>query len=319
MLTPRRLQHLLALVNHAHFGRAAHALNISQPALSKSIQALEAEVGVTLLERKHGEVIPTLFGQLVLRHSQAALSAEADLRREIDMLTGLETGSLKVALGPYPSILSGFASAARLHAKHPDLDLSVHVSSWREVAEHVLLRKVDLGIADITTIRSDEQFITEALDQNSGYFFCRPEHPILGNARISLKELVQYPWVATRFPPHVAANLPPEHSAAGSIDPLTGDFIPAIELNVPMQLGEFLKDSNALVMAPLKVMEQALREGRAHRLIISNFKLRVGYGFIYLRDRSLSPASLAYMQEVRAMEAEIFAKDTVLNAELFNT
>ena len=62
MITQRRLQHLLALVEHAHFGRAASALDISQPALTKSIQALESELGVTLIDRKHGAVGPTAFG-----------------------------------------------------------------------------------------------------------------------------------------------------------------------------------------------------------------------------------------------------------------
>ena len=45
MITQRRLRHLLLLVEYGHFGRAAAALNISQPALTKSIQALEAELG----------------------------------------------------------------------------------------------------------------------------------------------------------------------------------------------------------------------------------------------------------------------------------
>ncbi|MGB9193487.1 MAG: LysR family transcriptional regulator [Azonexus sp.] len=70
MITQRRLQHLLALVEHAHFGRAASALDISQPALTKSIQALESELGVTLIDRKHGTVGPTVFGELVLQHSK---------------------------------------------------------------------------------------------------------------------------------------------------------------------------------------------------------------------------------------------------------
>lgn len=315
MLTPRRLQHLLALVNHAHFGRAAHALNISQPALSKSIQALEAELGVTLLERNHGEVLPTLFGKLVLRHSQAALSAESDLRREIDLLTGLEIGSLKVALGPYPSILSGYASVVRLLAKHPNLHISTHVTSWLDAAELVLLRKADLGIADLHSLQGDEQLITESLGQHSAHFFCSPDHPILSCPRITLNELARFPWVATRLPARVAVHFPADHCAAGSIDPQSGDFIPAIEINVPMQLTGFLNGSKALVLAPLMAMEQALRSGQAKRLAIQNFNLHSGYGFIYLRDRSLSPAALAYMHEIRTLEAELLEKEALLNAE----
>ena len=83
MITQLRLQHLIALVEHAHFGRAAEALHISQPTLSKSIQGLEAELGVKLLDRKHGAITPTVFGQHVLERAGALLTAEDDLRREI--------------------------------------------------------------------------------------------------------------------------------------------------------------------------------------------------------------------------------------------
>ena len=100
MITQRRLRHLLLLVEYAHFGRAAAALNISQPALTKSIQALEAELGVMLLDRKRGAVVLTAFGELVVQRSRALLNAEEDLLREITLLAGLEIGSLRVALGP---------------------------------------------------------------------------------------------------------------------------------------------------------------------------------------------------------------------------
>jgi DNA-binding transcriptional LysR family regulator len=79
MITQRRLRHLLSLVEHAHFGRAAEALNISQPALTKSIQALESELGVALLDRKRGALGLTVFGELVARRSRALLDGEADM------------------------------------------------------------------------------------------------------------------------------------------------------------------------------------------------------------------------------------------------
>lgn len=73
MLTQRRLQHLLVLAQYAHFGRAAQSLHISQPALTKSIQSLEAELGVTLLDRQRGAVALTAFGELVVKRSKSWL------------------------------------------------------------------------------------------------------------------------------------------------------------------------------------------------------------------------------------------------------
>ena len=155
MITQRRLQHLLTLVRYAHFGRAAIALNISQPALTKSIQALEAELGVTLLDRKRGAVTLTAFGELVVQRGKSLLSAEEDMLREIALLAGLEIGSLRVALGPYPSVISGYPALARLLAQRPKISITVHVASWRDVVRQVQQARRDakLLITDRITVR----------------------------------------------------------------------------------------------------------------------------------------------------------------------
>jgi DNA-binding transcriptional LysR family regulator len=63
----RRLRHFLAVAEHGNFGRAAATSHITQPALSRSIQALEAEVGAVLFDRRPSGVELTDMGRLVLR------------------------------------------------------------------------------------------------------------------------------------------------------------------------------------------------------------------------------------------------------------
>jgi DNA-binding transcriptional LysR family regulator len=312
VITQLRLQHLIALVEHAHFGRAAEALHISQPTLSKSIQGLEAELGVKLLERKHGAVTPTVFGQHVLEHAGALLTAEDDLRREIALLANQEIGSLKVAFGPYPSIMSGYTSISRLLGKHPKIKVTSHVTGWRNVAQQVAARAVDLGIAEISMLPGNEKFATELIGQHRGLFFCRPGHPILKKRQISLKKLVEFPWVAHRLPSRVAANMQGTLGAAGTIDLANGDFVPAIELDVPMQLSGFLTGSDVLVLATLTIMEEALRAGKVAVVPTRALPIQAQYGFITLKERTLPPAVTAFMQVVREVEAEITYKESSL-------
>ena len=316
MITQRRLQHLLVLVEHAHFGRAAQSLNISQPALTKSIQALEAELGVILLDRKRGAVVLTAFGELVVQRSKSWLTAEDDLRREIAMLAGNDIGSLKVALGPYPSITSGFPSAARLLAKHPNIRIMVREASWRDVASLVNAQSVDLGIAEISMLDEHEQFATETIGQHPGYFFCRAGHPLLSSDPVTLGRLLEFPWVSPRLPYRVSSMFPKALGLAGTIDPMNGDFVPAIEIDVPFQVASFLKGSDAVAPATLTTMEQELRSGELVVLPTSGIPLRTNYGFIYLKNRSLPPAALAYMQEVRMIESDVLKREAELAALL---
>lgn len=316
MITPRRLQHLTTLIEHGHFGRAANVLNISQPALTKSIQALETELGVALVDRKGGSITLTIFGELVMRQSKGLFTAEDDLRREIKLLVDHDIGSLKVALGPYPSITSGYSSVSRLLAKHPKIHATVHVAGWRDVAQQVLSRTVDLGIAEISELRDCEQFTTELLGQHQARVFCRPGHPILKLNEVSLAELTEYPWVCSRIPSRFAAALPKKLGAAGVIDPNNGDFVPAIEIDVPMQLAGFLTDTNVLVFTLLTSVERELLAGEAVIVPVTGPELKSAYGFIYLKNRSIAPATQAYMEEVRAVEAEITAREATLASRL---
>jgi DNA-binding transcriptional LysR family regulator len=316
VITQLRLQHLIALVEHAHFGRAAEALHISQPTLSKSIQALEAELGVQLLERKHGAVTPTVFGHHVLERAGALLTAEDDLRREIALLANQEIGCLKVAFGPYPSVMIGYPGIARLLARHPKITVAAHVTGWRDVVQQVAARTVDLGIAEIAYLQGNEKFATERIGQHKGYFFCRPEHPILKRKRITLKHLLELPWVASRLPSRIAENFPDSLGAAGTIDLVSGDFVPAIEVDVPMKFHEFLARSDVLVLATLNIMERALRAGKAVVVPTRALPMRTNYGFIYVRDRTLPPAVLAFMQVVREVEAEIAREEAALEGQI---
>lgn len=313
MITQRRLRHLLMLVRHAHFGRAAAALNISQPALTKSIQGLEAELGVTLLDRKRGAVTLTAFGELVVQRGKGLLNAEEDMLREITQLAGLEIGSLRVALGPYPSVISGYPALARLLARRPKISIAVHVAGWRDVARQVIAREVDLGLAELGGLPADDQLATTLVGQHRGRFFCRPGHPALKRGPVELAGLLEFPWVASRLPSRIVANLPQSVCRAGRIDALNGDFVPAIEIDVPFALADLLAGSDALALATLALMEQDLVAGSVALVPTAGIEIQAAYGFIYLKDRSLIPAALAYMEEIRAVEADVAAREAALS------
>lgn len=315
-MTPRRLRHFLALVEYGHFGRAASALGVSQPALSKSLQALESELGVQLLERLRGGVTLTAFGQLLLDKSTSLLTAEEDLRRDIHLLANHEIGTLRVALGPYPSMTSGYAAIARTHALHPRLKVSARVAGWREVAQHVASGLVDLGIAELTGLQGNPNFTCEVLSKHAGRLFCRPGHPLLQKERIQLANLLAFPWVASRIPPRLANLMPDYLGAAGARDAVTGDFVPAIELDVPMQIAKFLADSDALALGTLTIFERELLAGDVVLLPQHALNMQSNYGLLYLRERTLPPAAQAYLEQVKLIEAQICQREILLASQL---
>ena len=102
MITLKQLRYLTALAEHRHFGRAADACAISQPALSMQIRALEKDLGVALVERRHGDIALTETGRELARRGESLLTGAHDLvafaRRRSAPLTGA------LALGIIPTL-----------------------------------------------------------------------------------------------------------------------------------------------------------------------------------------------------------------------
>jgi DNA-binding transcriptional LysR family regulator len=314
MLTHTQLRQVAALARHGSFRQAAAALRISQPALTKGIQSVETALGVRLFDRSPGPVALTEFGRRVMAHAEAASAADEDLLRDIALMRGLEAGRIDVALGPYPSVLSGWAAAARLSTAHPRLAIALHVAGWREVTNAVVERKADVGVAELSDAVLNDVLATELVGRHRARVFCRPRHPILALRRVTIRDLLQFPWVHTRVPPRVAAAFPRFPWRAGRLDELTGEFVPAIELDVPMQLTAFVQDSDALAFGTLGLVERDLETGRIAVVSTSGFDFRASYGFIYLRNRSLSPGTLAFMQAVRDEEALVAEREARLES-----
>jgi DNA-binding transcriptional LysR family regulator len=314
-VTPTQVRQVITLAAVGNFRRAAATLKISQPALSKAIQAVEKELGVRLFDRKSRAVTPTDFGERGIRYGKRLLQVEEDLLHDLALTAGLQTGRINVALGPYPSVISGYAAAARLIRGHPGVAVGLHVSNWREVTIAVAERRVDLGIAELTDAFDHDSLATEDLGAHRARFFCRPDHPILRRKQVRFADVLDFPWATTRIPPRVAAAFPRPLGRAGSIDPDTGDLVPAIELDVPMQVAAFARETEVLTLGTFAMVEPELRSGALATVPAATIDFRGHYGFIWLRHRTLSPAAIAYMQAVREEERSYVAREASLATE----
>ncbi|AJY46137.1 LysR substrate-binding domain-containing protein [Martelella endophytica] len=100
MITLRQLRYFEALARERHFGRAAAAVHISQPALSAQIMEMEASLGTQLIERARRKVLLTRAGERVLAHAANVLGAMAELERAARPAGGPLSGPLSIGLIP---------------------------------------------------------------------------------------------------------------------------------------------------------------------------------------------------------------------------
>jgi LysR family transcriptional regulator, hydrogen peroxide-inducible genes activator len=144
MITLKQLRYLTALAEHRHFGRAADACAISQPALSMQIRALEKDLGVALVERRHGDIALTETGRELARRGESVLAGAQDLvalaRRRSAPLTGTLGIGVIPTLAPYvlPKLLPA------LQRQFPGLKVEL-----RETQTETLVAELMRGALDV--------------------------------------------------------------------------------------------------------------------------------------------------------------------------
>lgn len=299
--TLRQLEHAEALARHENFREAAIALKLSQPALTRSIQALEQALGMVLFDRLSTGVQPTPAGALMLATSKVILQEKRELEREMRLLSTLEAGSLTISMGPYPGHVLVPRVVGRLLRKHPRLAFRLSDVNWIDIPAQLLARESDLAVAELSVSMQDERLSCVAIGDDQMHFACRRVHPLAGRGRLALADVIEFPLVGCRSPGRLGALLGAD-SRAGSIDGSTGHFIPAVEVETLSAAKMVAVASDAVMAATLTQLEPELKTGQLLLLPVANNPLRLHYGFIYLRSRTLSPAAHKFIGEFRTIK-----------------
>jgi DNA-binding transcriptional LysR family regulator len=304
MLDLRLLTQAATLARHRNFARAAEALHMTQPALSRSIAGLETALGEKLFNRTSQGVEPTSFGQMLLARAQALLDNATELERDFNLMRGLEIGELHIGAGAYPAELSVSRAVGQLMSRRPGLRVDLTTTDLRAIVEGVMGRRLDLAVVELSMIDRDTRIATEALPTHPGYFYCRQGHPLTLEEELTIERVLSFPFVGTRMPKRVANSFL-ILAKAGVIDPETGDYLPPIKVDSIRLAKDVVMCSDAVGVAPLPLIDVEIESGRLTALPLRMPWMHTGYGFVYLRDRMLSPAAEAFMVEVRRIEAEL--------------
>jgi DNA-binding transcriptional LysR family regulator len=98
----RKLRNFVVLAEEQIYSRAAEQVHLTQPALSRSIIALEDELGARLFDRSNNNVLLTPIGKILLTRAQSLLFDLGRLKQEVRLMAEGETGEISMGVGPYP-------------------------------------------------------------------------------------------------------------------------------------------------------------------------------------------------------------------------
>lgn len=263
-LDPRQLAHLQAVIENGGFSRASEAIHLTQPALTRSIQALERTVGAKLINRQRGGLVLTEVGELLLEHSGRLDKAERELKRRIAMIKGLELGELRIGVGMFGGAGLIGPAIGLLNQHHPRIKVRITVAPYHELPGRVLNGDLDIIVMEKSLLTDRDQFAIDTLSAHPITLVCRKGHPLESRKKVGLRDMFSYPLATPKIPPALADRLrnkmlemvPDQADQAGDVA--------TVECDSWRILLEVILNSDALAMLPLYVIEQELRSGQLH-------------------------------------------------------
>jgi DNA-binding transcriptional LysR family regulator len=199
----RRLRTLVEVAKRGSFSAAADALAFTQPSISRQIAALEAEVGVRLLERDARRVRLTQAGALLVEHAEAVLLRLDAAQAQLDALAGLEGGRLRVSAFASAHTWLVPAALARFTARHPKVELSVAQGTPHDEFARLRSGDVDLALVtswDVGAAGAGDGIGTAKLLEDELYLALPRSHPLAGRERLAMADLANETWIEGAHP-----------------------------------------------------------------------------------------------------------------------
>jgi DNA-binding transcriptional LysR family regulator len=187
------LRNYVAVVEAGGFHMAAKVLHVSQPAVSKSIQNLEQEIGHLLIERSRRGIVLTEAGQLLLDYGRQMLKLEYEAEEALVELRGLERGHLALAashtIATYvlPPLLAEFRQL------YPGIHLSLEIGNTRRIAEILRAKPIDLAFVE-GPIDEPEMEVTR-WRRDRLVVIAPAAHPGANKGPIDIERITEWPYV----------------------------------------------------------------------------------------------------------------------------
>jgi DNA-binding transcriptional LysR family regulator len=295
-----QLEHLLALDETRHFAKAASKVHLSQPAFSRSIQALEKQTGLVLFERKGGEIRPSPAGQFLIERARALLLESRSLQRDLHLFQRGEVGELAFGVGPFPSAtLAGHAIQA-IRQLYPEVSIRTETGNQTRLLSLLLKEEIEFFVADTREIPEAPYLTIETLMRQYGHLFARAGHPLAKGAH-RFAAAWRYGVASVKLADELKVKL---GRLLGHSDRSPPRF--AVECDDANLLHQVALRTDTLVASTDLAAKPWLQSGELVALNITDFpKIFANVSIVSLSNRTLSPVALHAMEQFRKQQIRI--------------
>lgn len=294
----RQLRLLVAVGRHGNIQNAARELGISQPAATKMLQDLEVDFEVKLFKRTNRGVIPTVFGETMIRHGKLIFAQVSTAAQELDDLNEGASGRVVIGtlLAASPRLLP--RAIEMLLAERPKVAIKINEGTNEILMPALLSGEIDMVVGRLPSHRYRDRILQKKLFDEKIVAVVGRDHPLAGLESVSFEETREFGWI-----------LPPlETTLRRQVDQFftrQGQYAPPFSIESVSYLANrgLLQMRNLIGLMPADVAAQDITNGYLSKL---NWEVPFGQGPVgvsWRSDGSLSPAGHAFMQVLEQVAA----------------
>jgi DNA-binding transcriptional LysR family regulator len=301
----KRLRYAVGLADELNFARAAEKLHLSQPALSRSIQTLEEELGMLLFDRDNRNVVVTTAGAVFLERARQLLFQMRNMERDMALLRNGEIGQVAFGAGPLPTASMLGPLVRSLRAQRPQVSLAVTSNNWRYLLQHLRKEEIEFFVSDTRDIALDPDLMMTPLCRQHGPFMCRQGHQLLARDGIKPADMIPYGFAALLLPQVIRGLL-------RKIIGLAADApLPIVlECDNVAAIKQLTLDDDVILLATEAAATEEISSGRLQPLHFKNLPpMYAEIGIVQLSGRTLSPGARLVIEYLQAVTATMPATD----------
>lgn len=280
-MTLVQLKHFVVLAELGSYVQAATALFLTQPALTRSIQALEDELGGPLFDRVGRRIGLTPFGHEALpRARRLVADAEALKQTGKGLQAGL-IGSLRVGLSSGPGALLSTPLMLHMAQHHPRLHLQISRGNTGVLVDELRDQHLDALVVDARSVRPAADLAVSLVFELAAGFLVRPEHPLVqrGDA-VTIDDALAYPVASTPLSDEVARILISRYGPQANPDDMV-----TLRSDETLNIVEVARRSHAIVLTA-----NAAAEGLVPLDMSPPLNATARFGMVTLSRRQEAPA-----------------------------
>jgi DNA-binding transcriptional LysR family regulator len=291
----RDLHILFAVVQNGNMSKAARALAVSNPVVSKAVAELEHTLGVRLLDRTPHGVEPTIYGHALLERGLVAFDELRQAVKDIDFLADPTAGEVRIGASIAVATTFGAAVVDRVSRRHPRLAIHLVAGDPAATCQALQDRRVDLGIVRLYAPVSEGHMDAEVLYQEPWLIVASAQNPWTRRRKVALADLMDESWV-----------LPPPDSLTG---PLLMDAFRACGLEYPratvttntLPVRRAMIASGRMLTAVPALALKFPKPDRSIKALPIDLPITLGsIGIVTLRNRTISPVAQLFIEAARA-------------------